>query len=48
MIADRPAGEVGEGRRQIVRHALDSIFHRAEVAVPKERFERILQPIDGL
>ncbi len=33
---------------KIVRHGRYVIFQRAEVAVPKELFQQILQPIDGL
>ncbi len=48
MVADRPAGEAREHRRQIVRHARLRHLPHGEVAVPKELFEQILQLIDGL
>ena len=49
MVADQPAGEAREDRRQeVVRHARYAVFHMAAVAVPKELFEQILRLIDEL
>ena len=33
---------------KVVRHARYAVFQMAEVAVPKEMFEKILRLIDGL
>jgi hypothetical protein len=48
MVADRPAGEAVKIGAKVVRHACYDVFHMAEVAVPRELFERILRLIDGL
>ena len=32
---------------KVVRHARYAVFQMADVAVPRERFEHILRPIDG-
>jgi hypothetical protein len=33
---------------KVVRHARNAVFQMAEVAVPRELFEKILRLIDGL
>ena len=46
-LAMRPVKLVKIGAK-VVRHARYAVFQMAEVAVPKELFEKILRLIDGL
>ena len=48
MVADQPAGEFIKIGAKVVHHARYAVFQMAEVAVPRELFEKILRLIDGL
>ena len=48
VVADQPAGETRQDRRQGRAPCRYVIFKMAEVAVPKELFQEILRLIGGL
>ena len=48
MVADQPAREADQDRRQVISHGRYVTFQMAEVAVPRQMFQEILSLITPL